>query len=500
MKNKLFIFITLLYKTTFSQSSIGFIDNYSGVQSVIYNPANILDTQYKYDINIISLSGSIGNEYLSVNPFKIINDLNFGLNDIKPTYSAFKYNRQLSSRFGIKNLNDYTISSKSSSDRNAYGNFTALGPSFLWTIDKYNAVAFTTAIKSYGHAFKLNTLLYDNITNNIYANTSFNSEDDLQNFKDNLEITPRNYSQAFLWAETGFSYAGIVKHTANDFLKLGLSVKFLRGIRTGAIYSNNLNLDFQFNEDEPKESTLDFKGNVTNLYALKGANFGMGLDFGFVYEKRNKTFPINLRDKKGNIYFSKAPYSYKIGISITDLGFLKYNYVYTNEKNPNLINVDLTSSNYSFSINDYLAVNSSETVNKTYLLPTTARVNFDYNISPKFYLNTNLDIFMLANDKIKNIQYITNLVMSPRYESKEFSAFLPMTINKFGIFKAGIGFRTGYFFVGSSSIFTNLTSYSKEGDFFFGFKIPIYNKKVIREYKNSLNHKLISRPKFNGRR
>lgn len=498
---KLLLVITLFTKVTFSQSSIGFIDNYSGVQSVIYNPANILDSTYKLDFNILSFNGNAGNDYYSINPFKIISDINFGLNDVKPTYNAIKYNRKINSSFGISDISNYAKSNKVSTNSNVYGNAIILGPSFLWTINKYNAVAFTTSIKNYGHAFKLNTQLYKDVAlDKEYTDNNFNSLEEIQEFTDNIKVGSDNFSQAFSWAEVGFSYAGIIKHTTNDYLKLGLSVKFLRGIRTGAIYSDNLNLDFQFDQYEPKESTLDFKGNVTNLYALKGANFGMGLDFGFVYEKRNKTFPINLRDKKGDIYFSKAPYSYKIGISITDLGFLKYNYVYTNEKNPNVINIDLTSPNYSFNIKDYLAVNSSETVNKTYLLPTTARVNFDYNISPKFYLNTNLDIFMLANDKIKNIQYITNLVMSPRYESKEFSAFLPISINKFGIFKAGIGFRTGYFFVGSSSIFTNLTTYSKEGDFFFGFKIPIYNKKVIREYDNSLNYKLISPPKLKSRR
>ncbi|GGF63987.1 DUF5723 family protein [Wenyingzhuangia marina] len=500
MKNKFVFILVLLYGTTFSQSSIGFIDNYSGIQSVIYNPANILDTPYKLDVNIVSLSGNIGNQYISVNPFKIISDLNFGLNNIKPTYSAFKYNRKLTSRFGIKNLNSYTISSESSSNRNAYGNVTVLGPSFLWTINKYNAVAFTSSIKAYGHAFKLNSILYNNVTNKSYSNVSINSIEELQTLKDNLGITPRNYSQVFSWFEAGFSYAGVISHTASNFLKFGTTLKLLRGIRTGAIYSSDLNLDFQFNQNDPQNSTLDFTGNITNLYSRVGANFGMGLDIGFVYEKRDKTFPINLRDRYGNIYFAKAPYSYKIGVSITNLGFLKYNNVHTNFDQPNQINIDLTSQNYSFRIKDYLAINNLETNTKRYFLPSTASVNFDYHLYRRWFLNTNFDVFMLAYDHNKNIKYVSNLVVSPRYESRHFSAFLPMSINKFGVFTAGIGFRTGYFFAGSSSIFTNVSNYSKAGNFFLGFKIPIYNKKAIKEYKNSLNHKLISPPKLKSRR
>ncbi|ANW97246.1 hypothetical protein AXE80_13510 [Wenyingzhuangia fucanilytica] len=496
MVNKIFSYFFLLSSSLFSQSPIGFIDNYSGIQTVLLNPANILDTPYQYDVNILSFNANAGNNYYSLDPFKVLGDLNFGLNDIKPTYSAYKYNRKLESSFGIGNINKYLISKSTSENSNFYGNAVVLGPSFLWTINNYNAVAFSSSIKTYGHAFNLNTKLYNQILDKMFVNKDFDSKDELNEFMNQLAINSTNSSQVFSWAEIGFSYAGIAKQTANDFLKFGFTLKLLRGIRKVAVYSDDLKLDFNYDEDDPENSTLNFTGKATNSYSRLGANFGMGLDFGFVYEKRNKTFPINLRDDNGSVYYSKAPYSYKIGVAITDLGFLKYNNVRTNSENPNLINVNLDSENYTFNIRDYIHITSLKTTSQTYFLPTTARINVDYNILKNYFINSNVDVYMLSNSSRKQIKYISNFVVSPRYESKHFSAFLPVSINRFGIFKAGIGFRTGYFFVGSSSLFTNLTTYSKEGDFFLGIKIPVYNKKVNKQYKNSLDYQLIHPPKL----
>ncbi|MGY5355298.1 DUF5723 family protein [Wenyingzhuangia sp. IMCC45467] len=503
MKHLLYIFISLFYTFLFGQNSIGFIDNYSGVQAVHYNPASILDSPYKIDINVLSFSGTASNNYYSINPKNILSDLNFGLNDIQPTIKAFRYNRSLNSSFGMRNLSNYTNYKSSSTNSSLYANAIALGPSFLWNINYYNAVAFTTSYRSYGHANNLDTNLYHKlIDKSVYNENTPETEEELDNSINrlkSLQTNSNNSSQAHLWAEVAFSYAGLVLQTANDYLKFGISLKFLRGIRTGAVYSDNLKIKFDYDENDKTNEDkylLNFTGNVINLYSRLGANFGMGIDLGFVYEKRNRTFPINLRDNKGNIYFSKAPYRYKLGVSITDIGFLSYNNTRSNIDNPNKINIDLTSTNYNFAVENYLAINSFKEEKKTYYLPTTSRINFDYNFKNHWFLNSNLDMYLLSTSTRKNIQYKSNFTLSARYESLHFSAFLPASINQFGIVKAGIGFRTGYFFIGSSSLFTNLSNYSKEGDISFGFKIPIYNKKKISEYKNSLEHQLIPPPKL----
>ncbi len=65
MKNKfllLFVFTSLF--SARAQSYLGYYyDNYAGVQSVLYNPASIVDSRFKTDINLASVSGSVGNDY-----------------------------------------------------------------------------------------------------------------------------------------------------------------------------------------------------------------------------------------------------------------------------------------------------------------------------------------------------------------------------------------------------------------------------------------------------
>src|SRR5437868_14219758 len=41
--------------------------DYSGVNGVFFNPANISDSRYRYDVNLFSLSTSVGNNQISFN-------------------------------------------------------------------------------------------------------------------------------------------------------------------------------------------------------------------------------------------------------------------------------------------------------------------------------------------------------------------------------------------------------------------------------------------------
>ena len=58
----LFLLVGIL--STEAQSYIGFLtDNYSGVHSVITNPANIVDSRFKTDINLFGVSAFVTNDY-----------------------------------------------------------------------------------------------------------------------------------------------------------------------------------------------------------------------------------------------------------------------------------------------------------------------------------------------------------------------------------------------------------------------------------------------------
>lgn len=477
MTKYLYPILLLISSYTYSQNSVSFTDNFSGIESVVFNPANIVDSYYKIDVNIISSTTTLGNTYSVVKPYNIINDIEFGINDFNTLNNITNSNGNLGAlkdASGLKSVDSYVLRNDYSSHSNFYGNSTVLGPSFLWSINKYNAVGFTTAIRFNGNVSNLNTDLYNQFLEKTYLDTP-------ELLLKNDFGTLTGSGQSFSWYEVGFSYAAVPLHNSSELLKVGVSLKFLRGIKSYSFLLNNLTSNFTLNIDDPKNSSLDLNGSISVASSYEGANYGQGIDIGFVYEKRNKTLPINSRDKKGNIYFNKAPYSYKVSASVTDLGFLFFNNV---KQQTNNVNVNLQNSN--FNISNYLGVGFQDTKKQTYLLPTTAHLNVDFNINNHWFINTNIDYYLFSDTRKYAMKTVSNFSITPRYESQHISAFLPVSINKFGILKSGVGLRTGFLFVGSSSIISNFFDESKEFDFFVGVKIPIYNSKVIKEYKRSI--------------
>jgi outer membrane protein OmpA-like peptidoglycan-associated protein len=68
--------------------------------------------------------------------------------------------------------------------------------------------------------------------------------------------------------------------------------------------------------------------------------------------------------------------------------------------------------------------------------------------------------------------------LTPRYETRWFTFSLPINYMEYSGVQVGTGLRFGPMFIGSSSVITNLVSKeSKAADVYFGFKIPVYQKK-----------------------
>ena len=59
--------IILLSTTLYSQSYIGHtVDNFSGVHGLISNPANVVDSRMRTDINLASVSAFFGSDYFGL--------------------------------------------------------------------------------------------------------------------------------------------------------------------------------------------------------------------------------------------------------------------------------------------------------------------------------------------------------------------------------------------------------------------------------------------------
>lgn len=431
-KKLLILTFTLVSVVSQAQSFFGSqFDNYAGIYSVINNPANIADSRYRTDVNVAGVSGFINNDYYA-----------FQLSDA---------------------LNDFEQNAKKSpsSSNNFYTNVDALLPSFQMNIDDKSAIAFFTRARGIVHLSQVDGIYLQDIQDDV---------------KQDYTVKNQNFSLAYnSWAEVGVSYARVFINTDKHYLKGGISAKYLSGMKSGYVKASNVTIDYDYtgnNDTSTTNATGQLQtGNIKSFNDVtspqNNTGSGFGTDLGITYEIRTDATKVN--DGKGyNKYFLK------LGISITDIGGMKYkngdNRVYNGK------GIAIPSANDDFDTyftEDITKRASSFTVS----LPTALHLNADLKMNDKFYLNLNTDLNM--NDKIKvNSNFITNTVsLTPRYETKWLSLYLPMSVLQYSGFQTGFGFRAGPVTIGSGSVITGLLGDTKAIDVNVGLRIPIYQKK-----------------------
>ena len=474
--NKSFLtaFIIFIAATVHGQSYIGFgTDNYNGLHGLISNPANIVDSRFKTDINLIGVSGLIGNDYYSAKFGDILKD-DFDFDD------------------------DGTKSPKNAN--NAYGNVDILGPSFMFNINSRNSLAIFTRGRVFFNVNDINGDTYDNISNEFDENEDFNvNEGDYQ-------------MSANAWAETGITYATVLMDQEQHFLKGGISLKYLMGY--GNAYSSGKNIVIDYDADgSGTTGSIDSQGeiaygnsdNITNDfedYEFVKAADGFGVDLGFIYEWRPNFADYTVTDKDGNPYAPKDinKYKLKFGLSLTDLGSLKYDGPENAYDITNSISEDDFDNEEGFEdkLNNLYTQIRSGNASKA-VLPTALHLNADWNINNHFYLNLNSDLSLTSKSN-SNTNSIANIVsLTPRFESKWFSFYSPVSyVQNLGV-QWGAGLRAGPLYVGSGSILTVLTSdQSKGADVYAGLKIPIYQSRPKDKDEDGVLDKVDGCPEVPG--
>ncbi|WP_428231627.1 DUF5723 family protein [Flavobacterium sp.] len=446
----------LLIVLTFSakaQSYLGYThDNYAGIQSVLFNPASIADSRFKTDINLFSISGSAGNDLYSVNLFD--------------TY---------------KKGYDFDTQSKMTpkSNNNGFANFDIMGPSFMFNIAPKHTIAVFTRARSVTNLRNINGSLVDQVKEGLDKASDFNFNAGNANGASNT------------WAELGVSYAAVLYQKDQHFLKGGLTAKYLQGGVNGYVKGNNVNVKYNENTVNPEQGTLVSTGQITvgtsqdfeakEDYEFDSAANGFGVDLGLVYEWRPDYDQYDLGKAKpaDNNFRDLNKYKLRFGLSVTDIGSINYKNARQDTYNVNgtitqeMIN---DADNFYDFLNEHYTKTSSTKGMKTNL-PTALHADADWNMYKKFYLNLNGDINMVSGTKINGYGIADRVTLTPRYESRWFSFYVPMTYMQYSGMQVGSGLRVGAFFIGSGSILTNLVSKeSKAADFHLGIKIPVYEK------------------------
>ncbi len=320
-----------------------------------------------------------------------------------------------------------------------------LGPGGFFKI-KNNAITIGTKMKAVGTLNDFNEDLVYSMYNNF--------EDILQwlpNFSDE-----RAAGGVIAYHEIYAGYSRTININDQHKIHVGANVGILTNLLNAQFTVNNLDFNKVYggiadSSINVGKTQFDFfvDDKIDDGYHYKFGINGFGVDVGAVYEwKRGE----NLDD-----HFLLA------GISFNDIGFTKYNlgknsrsFIGNNRDIPAEHLVDGSGeTNNLDQVLDSLGTRTVPTGKKKILLPTTINAFADVRVVKFFYVNTNFEFNIYSFKKgSAKANMPTDITVTPRFEMKIFSAFLPLNWNKYNGFSAGVGFRVAQFTMGSRNLIT----------------------------------------------
>lgn len=452
-----------------SQSFQGLLtDNYSGINGVVINPASIVDSRYIMDINLVGASISFENDVYGIKSFSDIFNGNFNFQE--------------------------SLSFHPSTDNMFYSNIDALGPSFLLNINSKNAIAIFSRVRAIGNLSNFNGRDIDAVIDGFDLDRDF--QIDQSGFTGSVNS----------WVELGASYArtllGINGENKKHFLKMGVTIKYLKGIGYAFGRTDNLGVTYDADgtllPDGSRTGSISSTGLVTYGYSNTEDNGnnslddfvfpsnsnGISGDIGFVYEWRPNIADHIIRNPEGNVIgFDKSQnkYKLKLGISLTDFGKINYKDVFIKQ-----YDVTANLGENSFAEYDtpdevlnslYTEVNTME--GQKVGLPMALNVSLDWKIYKSLYLNANGHLSLTSKDTIEKSNTTYNqIALTPRFESKWYSIYAPIRMTQENDIQFGTGIRLGPLYVGSNSIISLLSDKENySADVYMGVKIPIYQSR-----------------------
>ena len=406
--------------------------NYSGALGVHNNPASIVNVPYPWDITVIGIQSKY-----STNAIKIIDYSLLG----SPVNSKFQILGGNFRRFAHQQTNINLVNTRIA-------------------IDQRKAVAFGVNFKTFGNS----------------STSVYNFRDSIQTFNSFLSINEE--SESFNVELRGSSiiefygaYAQTVLENTDMRLNAGLTLKLNRGIAGGRAdiidiehrrresggydvaggdflygYSSNLN-EWAENGD----------GSSNPGKLLENTRTGFSFDAGLEIVLKPGGDPGVMDDEE-----SYYDYDWKIGASLIDAGWAKYNYGSQSKigKMPSEgVTGSILDSKLNTAFGSLTQLNDSISTFTTLdplggdfhvFHPGRLVLNADRYLFDAFYLNGEISL-NVGGVLGKQRLYLRNMNLfrlTPRWETRRWGIYLPMLLNNENQFWVGAGFKAGPLLIG----------------------------------------------------
>lgn len=469
------ILTALVITTTHAQDFTGYRSgNYTGINGVFFNPANIADSRYRFDFNLFSVSGNVGN-----------NQATFSLNNIAESFDENEISNKI---FG-----------QNAGRSSGFVSADFHGPSFMFNTGKKMAVALTTRVRAMANVTDMNGKLANKITEDFSNDPTLPytiSSDDNMRFNVNG------------WSEYGLSLARVISDKGKHFFKTGLSLKYLSG--AGNAYISIARFNGTLHEDRTRIDNYltNTTGRIeTGFGGIQISDFeaeqltqmeskGFGADIGFVYEYRPEHEKYR-REQGTSWQRNMNKYKWKVGIVLLDIGRIKYE---KDIQRSGAYNIDITGNERFYlsqlnnvDIDDYkgffnskpqyfTADNANTESSYKVSLPSTLQVDVDYHLHRGFYVSLASQLSLInSSNKPFSSNYYSGITLTPRYEGKAIGLYIPLSYNSLTNVNAGASLRLGPLFVGSGSVLTALLGNSKQADVHVGLRFGGLQKNMEKK-------------------
>lgn len=426
-----------------AQESMGIANsNYAPTQSVHLNPSSIVDSKVWLDVHIVGAGAYLYNNYFYF-----------------PKASVW-------TRPFPEGRDRHEESSVYRGDFNA----DVWGPSFTLSLGRH-AIGLHTAVRSFTDA----TRVPASIAKFIFKGINYDPQHNIDFYGENFNGT------SLTWGEIGLTYGTIIHRKQKNLWTGGVTAKYLSGINSLAVDIESINYNVL------NDSNL-YVIPVTGKYAMVepglGAGNGWSIDLGVTY-KRMLDIVDSYVPHSATSDCSVKDYKYKVGLSVMDLGSIRFNknavyqqYINTEATwnrydTASFTNVGSTDQNLNNNINNGASQNIRSSSFTTWL-PSYASLQFDYNFGKNMFAN----LTVIQGFRIQapfGVHRRSTIAITPRYEMKRWEVSLPVALHDYRKFQVGLMFRINNLIIGSDHLIplifrTNMNA----ADIYFHLKIPFY--------------------------
>lgn len=445
IKTKFVCFLCLILQinTGSSQEASGLIfGQFNGVNATKINPAFAFNSTNKWDIQLAGAQLFFQTDYGYINKSNLFKTLS-NIDNIKILNypdDALGIAGQNTAIFKVDNTDSY-----------AHGRTEVFGPGFMFNINPNIKLGLFTRGRAFASAAEIPDVL------NYY--TLYNS------------IIDRQYdSKSFQGAVAGWNEVGIIyAQKIDEKISVGFSFKYNVGVGASH-YSVENNFSFVSRDVETISSLSEGQFTIghTGIEDDGMIGKGFGLDLGITW---NDFLGLGSR----------------LGISLLDIGYTKLpgrtiQYGYNNSTTLFRENYEIISTPDALIEQMDIDFNPLDRNEKVVIdHPTMISLQYSHPITEKI----NVEAALNQRIKVSNSQILksNSFLVAGVYDTKNFSAFLPITLYNYQHINPGLAFRIYFLTIGSDDLSSLVGKQNFNGtDFYINLNLyPFLKKKKDKD-------------------